>query len=181
MKEASLVSDQALSRYSKDCITGGMAKSSADVTDTVGVVCMDHNGNIAAACSSGGPAFKAPGRMGPAAIIGAGLWQDDRVAVVTSGHGLNIVNTCLARDIARQIVDGALEIKLPPETAFIALEKTQASCGDACMAIYGHSSPAFTFGWPGRVYSSMLQDGAVVHGQARLKSGHKRPDRKTPE
>jgi taspase (threonine aspartase 1) len=36
--------------------------------DTVGAVCVDAHGNLAAACSSGGVALKHPGRVGQVSL-----------------------------------------------------------------------------------------------------------------
>jgi len=44
------------------------------VTDTVGCICVDRWGNVAAGSSSGGIGMKHRGRIGPAALIGVGTW-----------------------------------------------------------------------------------------------------------
>uniref|UniRef100_A0A1B6KDN8 Threonine aspartase 1 n=1 Tax=Graphocephala atropunctata TaxID=36148 RepID=A0A1B6KDN8_9HEMI len=71
--------------------------------DTVGAVCVDIAGNIAAACSSGGVLMKRAGRIGQAAIQGAGCWADSTVGVVSTGCGEHLMATSLAREAARNI------------------------------------------------------------------------------
>lgn len=79
------------------------------VQDTVGAVVMDTRGNIASAVSSGGISLKQPGRLGPAAIYGAGCWAYNQrpgkpgVGTVTSGSGEHIIRTLLARECAVSI------------------------------------------------------------------------------
>lgn len=74
------------------------------VQDTVGAVCVDHDGNVAAASSSGGIWLKHSGRLGPASMYGAGCWAQNQVstskagvAAVTSGCGEHLVQTLLAK------------------------------------------------------------------------------------
>ncbi|XP_043552565.1 threonine aspartase 1 isoform X1 [Chiloscyllium plagiosum] len=73
--------------------------------DTVGAVVVDHEGNVAAAVSSGGLAMKHPGRVGQAAVYGCGCWAENTsgpnvysTAVSTSGCGEHLVRTVLARE-----------------------------------------------------------------------------------
>ena len=62
-----------LSRTSPEIIQHFLPKSA----DTVGALCLDSNGNLAAACSTGGVSLKLPGRIGDSAILGAGLYADN--------------------------------------------------------------------------------------------------------
>lgn len=78
-------------------------QSSEDVVDlghdTVGAICIDSNGDISAAVSSGGISLKVPGRVGEAAMYGSGCWaQNERdgkpgVACSTTGTGEQIMRT----------------------------------------------------------------------------------------
>jgi len=57
-----------------------LAKSS----DTVGGLALDTAGNLAAACSTGGVSLKLPGRIGDSAILGAGLYADNKSGAATA-------------------------------------------------------------------------------------------------
>ncbi|KAK3596494.1 hypothetical protein CHS0354_007400 [Potamilus streckersoni] len=80
------------------------------IQDTVGSICIDCHGNLAAGVSSGGISLKQPGRVGPAAVYGAGCWATNTspngrpgVAVVTSGTGEHLMRTLLAKSCAENL------------------------------------------------------------------------------
>lgn len=63
--------------------------------DTIGLLAMDQQGNIAGACTTSGLAYKMHGRVGDSPIIGAGLYLDNEVGGATStGLGEAVVRTC---------------------------------------------------------------------------------------
>jgi len=56
--------------------------------DTIGIIVIDKNNNIAAGASTSGAAFKFPGRVGDSAIVGAGFYADNRYgAAICTGVG----------------------------------------------------------------------------------------------
>jgi taspase (threonine aspartase 1) len=105
------------------------------VTDTVGVVVMDSEGNVASTVSSGGIALKQPGRVGQASCFGCGCWAQnasaDRdnqssdqnwprrsaVAVSTTGCGEHLMRTFLARECATVLSQAA------PQSPLVALKE----------------------------------------------------------
>lgn len=63
-------------------------KTVDDTHDTIGVLAMDSAGQIGAACSTSGRAFKLPGRVGDSPLIGHGLYCDPAAgAAVATGTG----------------------------------------------------------------------------------------------
>jgi len=65
--------------------------------DTVGLLALDQNGNLAGGCSTSGLAFKMHGRVGDSPIIGAGLYVDNEVgAAVATGLGELVMRTLSA-------------------------------------------------------------------------------------
>lgn len=58
---------------------------------TVGAVAVDSRRGLAAATSTGGVWLKLPGRIGDSALIGAGTYADDRVAISATGIGEYII------------------------------------------------------------------------------------------
>lgn len=63
--------------------------------DTVGVLALDQTGQLAAACSTSGMAFKLPGRVGDSPIIGHGLYCEQNIgAAVATGTGELVMGIC---------------------------------------------------------------------------------------
>lgn len=59
-----------------------------DSHDTIGFICLDQNGKLAAGTSTSGWKFKWPGRVGDSPVIGSGLYCDGTVgAAVATGDG----------------------------------------------------------------------------------------------
>ncbi|MGI8716055.1 MAG: isoaspartyl peptidase/L-asparaginase family protein [Solirubrobacteraceae bacterium] len=67
---------------------------------TVGAVCLDGHGRLAAATSTGGRRGQAPGRVGDTPVIGAGTWADPRVAISCTGDGEAFIRAGAARQLA---------------------------------------------------------------------------------
>lgn len=75
--------------------------------DTVGAVALDHDGNIAAATSTGGTLNKAPGRLGDSSLIGCGCYADNQSAAAsTTGWGEPIMKLVLAKWAADRVETG---------------------------------------------------------------------------
>ena len=62
--------------------------------DTIGMLAIDKQGNIAGACTTSGLAYKMAGRVGDSPIIGSGLFVDNEIgAAVATGLGEEVVKT----------------------------------------------------------------------------------------
>ena len=67
---------------------------------TVGAVCLDAHGVLAAATSTGGIRGQPPGRIGDSPVIGAGTWADRHAAVSCTGDGEAFIRAGVAHRIA---------------------------------------------------------------------------------
>ena len=67
---------------------------------TVGAVALDIDGNVAAATSTGGMTGKPAGRIGDSALIGAGTWADNKVAISCTGVGEAYIRVAAAKRLA---------------------------------------------------------------------------------
>jgi beta-aspartyl-peptidase (threonine type) len=77
---------------------------------TVGAVCLDRAGMLAAATSTGGILGQPTGRVGDTPVIGAGTWADRLVAVSCTGEGEAFIRAGAARHLAALVEWGvALE------------------------------------------------------------------------
>ena len=123
--------------------------------DTIGMLCLDKDGDIAGACTTSGLAYKMKGRVGDSPSIGSGLFVDNEVGgAAATGLGEEImknVSSFLIVELMRQgnspqkACELAMDriIKRNPEykdfqVAFIAINK-QGEVGSFCI------HPGFTY------------------------------------
>lgn len=86
--------------------------------DTIGAIAISRDGQTASAVSSGGVALKTPGRVGQAAIYGAGCWAQDGFAATTTGTGEQLIKTNFARSL-----NDCLTNILENENLYLAAER----------------------------------------------------------
>lgn len=75
-------------------------------TGTIGVVALDHQGNLAAGTSTGGKGFERIGRVSDSAMP-AGNYATTVAGVSCTGIGEDIIDECLAARIVIRVTDGA--------------------------------------------------------------------------
>lgn len=63
--------------------------------DTISMLALDQDGNLAGACTTSGLAWKIHGRVGDSPIIGAGMYSDNDVGSAgATGRGEEVIKTC---------------------------------------------------------------------------------------
>eukprot|EP01040_Poterioochromonas_malhamensis_P000558 gene558-598_t len=83
------------------------AIQSDDQHDTIGMICLDKDGRLAAGTSTSGWRYKLAGRVGDSPVIGSGLYCDgDVAAAVATGDGEEIMRTCVSFLIVESIRNG---------------------------------------------------------------------------
>ncbi len=101
-----------------------LAKRLAGGGETVGAVCLDAAGLLAAATSTGGLHGQRPGRVGDSPLTGAGTWADRHVAVSCTGQGETFIRAGAARLVAGLVEHGAT-LEAAAQAAMAAV----AGCG----------------------------------------------------
>jgi N4-(beta-N-acetylglucosaminyl)-L-asparaginase len=82
-------------KTSKGKSSNGMGINEDGNHDTIGMVAIDKDGHLSAACTTSGTAWKLHGRVGDSPIIGAGLYVDAEAgAAASTGRGEECVRAC---------------------------------------------------------------------------------------
>ena len=141
-----------------------------ELFDTVGVVCVDSQGNACSALSSGGIALKFPGRVGQAATFGSGCWAQNGdsesekpvVACCTTGCGEHIMRTLLAKECCDSLAgdeNASLAITSVFKTKFLdspMLKQVKLKYGGALAVkcwdgevemVWGHTTKSMCIGY----------------------------------
>lgn len=106
-KKTNLLTKQAKKRYKDKKLDLSKGLEVYKGHDTVGVVALDRNNNIAAATSTSGLFMKHEGRLGDSALIGNGFYADSKIGGATAtGVGEDIMRGVLSYEIVRKIKDG---------------------------------------------------------------------------
>jgi N4-(beta-N-acetylglucosaminyl)-L-asparaginase len=91
-----------------------------DNHDTIGLLAMDSEGNLAGGCSTSGAAWKMHGRVGDSPLIGDGLYVDNEIGAATStGWG----EACIKIAGSFLVVESMRYGKTPAEACQIAVER----------------------------------------------------------
>lgn len=63
--------------------------------DTIGMIALDKNGDIAGACTTSGLAYKIHGRVGDSPLIGCGMYVDNQIGgAAATGKGEEVIKIC---------------------------------------------------------------------------------------
>lgn len=113
---------------------------------TIGAVAWDHQGNLAAATSTGGVVNKRMGRVGDSPIIGAGVYADNETcAVSATGYGEDFMRTVISKTIADLIYLKGLDAERATEAGIEYLtRKVKGRGGVIVIDKEGNCSSAFT-------------------------------------
>ena len=75
--------------------------------DTVGMVCLDHDGHMTSATSTSGLFMKHPGRLGDSPVCGSGFYVDSFAGGASAtGLGEDVMKGCVSYEIVRLMKEG---------------------------------------------------------------------------
>ena len=147
--------------------------------DTVGCVCIDRHGNLAAGTSTGGITAKWGGRVGDSPIIGSGAYADNmKGAVSTTGHGESIAKLCLAKSAVDRMsqltrVESDRKPRIAIEQSLEEMRNRVDGCGGAIgVSPTGHVGIGFTT--PRMCWASVqCLEGEIVQGYSGVDPGQR--------
>ena len=118
-----------------------------DRPNTVGCVALDVNGNLVAGTSTGGTNGQSQGRVGDTALVGCGLYADNRSgACSTTGDGESIIPVVLAKTAIDALAAGKDPDRAAQHAIATLIDRVEGEAG--CILIdrqgqigWAHNSP----------------------------------------
>ena len=125
---------------------------------TVGVVAVDHNGNVAAGTSTGGTTAKQWGRVGDSPLIGCGTYASNRsCAVSATGTGEFFIRIAVAKEICALVEHKGLSLQAAVDE--VVQNQLTAIDGDGgVIAVGPDGTCAWSFNTSG-MYRARIADG----------------------
>jgi beta-aspartyl-peptidase (threonine type) len=123
---------------------------------TVGCVCLDKNGNLAAGTSTGGISNKKHGRVGDVPVIGAGTYAKNGVAGVScTGQGEFYIRLAIAKEVIALMEYKDLSVEdAAKDVIFTQLKPYDAKGGIICLDQYGRVAMEFNTSAMFRAYAN---------------------------
>jgi isoaspartyl peptidase/L-asparaginase-like protein (Ntn-hydrolase superfamily) len=119
-QKANLLTPDARNTWEKWKKNQEAGKPAGTGHDTIGMVALDAEGDLAGACTTSGLGFKLPGRVGDSPIIGAGLYVDNEVG----GAAATGVGELVMKTLGSFLVVEMMRTGISPEEACrMALER----------------------------------------------------------
>jgi beta-aspartyl-peptidase (threonine type) len=118
------------------------AQETAADRATVGAVCLDAGGLLAAGTSTGGIHGQPPGRVGDCPVIGAGTWADTSAAISCTGDGEAFIRSATARQVAA-LIRGGDSVEEAGRRALQGIAELQ--CSGGLIAVDGAGNVALPF------------------------------------
>jgi beta-aspartyl-peptidase (threonine type) len=128
---------------------------------TVGCVCLDHAGNLAAGTSTGGLTAKLPGRAGDSPLIGAGTFAaNESCAVSATGDGEYFIRAVAAHDIASLVEYKGFSVAEASRT--VIYEKIKPTGGEGGVLVLDrHGHLAMTYCTEGMYRGYVTKNGKI--------------------
>jgi L-asparaginase / beta-aspartyl-peptidase len=162
----SFFNEREWERYKNAKTTEEKKKSAKSLANeehgTVGVVALDHAGNLAAGTSTGGTVMKMPGRVGDSPIIGAGTYaNNESCAVSGTGTGEFYMRNIVAADICERV--RYLHITLEQAANDVVMKELVDQHGDGgVIALDPKGNVAAPFNTEGMMTATVRADGKVA-------------------
>ena len=103
MSETNLLTEAAAKKYEE----WKQRQQASKGHDTIGMLTIDNDGQMAGGCSTSGLAYKLPGRVGDSPIIGAGLFLEPGIGAATAtGVGEEMIRAAGAHSIVENMRRG---------------------------------------------------------------------------